>query len=385
MTALAPDSPEILKRHKILLDVVYGIAYNEKSWQDLASALHNVHRNACFALVSSKARNQVHLVQQVTAGYDSTAIESYQSYYRLINPWATLHVAAGGPAVVYTTRDAAAAKTQAELLQSEFYADWVRPNNDIREGVGISLGQFNGCTLACSANVPHKAADECIEALRIDFTALARPMAMAMQAAHLTERVSREHSLIEAILHECHSAAFLIDCNASVIEMNGAARRLATRGDGVTVNRQSLLAFAEPNSDDELRLQLHNARLGRYPGDAFVVTRQEGGPLTACLLPALGAAEQGEPIARRLLLLFLLDPWSKEIGVPEHRISRGLGLSRSEARIALGIANGRSTEELARSLKLSRNTVRNHIAAILQKTGCSKQSDIVRLVYELRL
>jgi DNA-binding CsgD family transcriptional regulator len=55
-------------------------------------------------------------------------------------------------------------------------------------------------------------------------------------------------------------------------------------------------------------------------------------------------------------------------------------LTPAEARVAHGIAAGRTAEELARALGISVETVRKHIAAVLAKTGLPRQAALVGLL-----
>ena len=54
--------------------------------------------------------------------------------------------------------------------------------------------------------------------------------------------------------------------------------------------------------------------------------------------------------------------------------------TRSEARLAIALANGMSLDEIAVDMFVSRNTVRSHLRSAFQKAGVSQQSALVSLV-----
>lgn len=56
------------------------------------------------------------------------------------------------------------------------------------------------------------------------------------------------------------------------------------------------------------------------------------------------------------------------------------GLTRSEARVARLLALGRRSEEIADALFVSNTTVAFHLRNLFQKTGASRQSDLVALI-----
>ena len=59
-------------------------------------------------------------------------------------------------------------------------------------------------------------------------------------------------------------------------------------------------------------------------------------------------------------------------------------LSTSSARVAEAYLRADSVKEAARQLGISANTVKTHLATVYERTGCSRQSQLVRLVMSLR-
>jgi DNA-binding CsgD family transcriptional regulator len=65
-----------------------------------------------------------------------------------------------------------------------------------------------------------------------------------------------------------------------------------------------------------------------------------------------------------------------------NHLVRQFALTPAEAELALHLAQGRTIEEAAAAIGISRNTVRNQLAAIFSKTGVNRQADLVRLILE---
>jgi DNA-binding CsgD family transcriptional regulator len=55
-------------------------------------------------------------------------------------------------------------------------------------------------------------------------------------------------------------------------------------------------------------------------------------------------------------------------------------LTPMEARVARGLAGGKTVEDLAGDGGISANTVRVHVRGVLEKTGCHRQIDLVALI-----
>jgi DNA-binding CsgD family transcriptional regulator len=61
-------------------------------------------------------------------------------------------------------------------------------------------------------------------------------------------------------------------------------------------------------------------------------------------------------------------------------LRRRFGLTPAEARLALAVADGNTTREYAEQRGKSVGTVRFQMKQILAKTGCRRQSELVRLI-----
>lgn len=95
------------------------------------------------------------------------------------------------------------------------------------------------------------------------------------------------------------------------------------------------------------------------------------------LLKLDGAAEA--PAAQQLFVLFLCSAQSRP--VPEVETLRMLfGLTRAEARVARLLAQGLRPEAVADELHVSAATINFHVRNLFQKTGVTRQSDLVAQV-----
>ena len=55
-------------------------------------------------------------------------------------------------------------------------------------------------------------------------------------------------------------------------------------------------------------------------------------------------------------------------------------LTPAEARVARGLAAGKTVDDLAGDNGVSPNTVRVQVRGVLEKTGCQRQTDVVALL-----
>ncbi|MCW2274719.1 hypothetical protein GJ654_11775 [Rhodoblastus acidophilus] len=81
----------------------------------------------------------------------------------------------------------------------------------------------------------------------------------------------------------------------------------------------------------------------------------------------------------------VLTPVNAAIAPPQDLVRSLFDFTRSEASVAKGLAQGQTVDDMATKSGVSANTVRSHVRAVLEKTGCSRQADVVRLLVGLTL
>jgi DNA-binding CsgD family transcriptional regulator len=70
----------------------------------------------------------------------------------------------------------------------------------------------------------------------------------------------------------------------------------------------------------------------------------------------------------------------QERNIPPSIISEVFGLTRTEAALALEIAEGATMDEAAAALEIRRNTARTHLRSIFAKVGVRRQTELMRVV-----
>ena len=167
-------------------------------------------------------------------------------------------------------------------------------------------------------------------------------------------------------------------------------------GKHLFANRQAQLLVCEQNGlrlDDSLMaLSKRDSRALKKTLDAALAASQAGEDTTRCLrLPRPGER-------RDLLLLACSLPHPDAMMVsapsvvvmladPEHRgqlsqqmLASLFGLTPGEARIAVALAEGWRTDEIAERLSIATTTVAFHLRNLFQKTDTHRQADLIALL-----
>jgi DNA-binding CsgD family transcriptional regulator len=82
----------------------------------------------------------------------------------------------------------------------------------------------------------------------------------------------------------------------------------------------------------------------------------------------------------RCAAALVLTPVTLPQAPPVELVQSLFDLTPAEARVARGLASGKTVEDIATDGGTSPNTIRTHVRGVLEKTGCNRQVDIVALL-----
>lgn len=214
--------------------------------------------------------------------------------------------------------------------------------------------------------------------------------ALASLSQRLTETATLSTAVGRVVLSNVGNAlgfikraAIALDRFGSVLDVNAPAEAVLAGGDITMVgqrlvirDRRAQLAFN--NFLDRLRMTTDLEALGAPP----IVIRRDGRlPIVIRVLPVDGAARSPFLGARAILILSGVDEGEAE---QLAMLRQAFGLTLSEARIALRLANGKSLEEAAQEMGIALETARSHLKSVFRKTATHRQGELVALVARLR-
>jgi DNA-binding CsgD family transcriptional regulator len=97
------------------------------------------------------------------------------------------------------------------------------------------------------------------------------------------------------------------------------------------------------------------------------------------VITPIRVADQGPGPERCYAALFLSDP-EQGMAPPTELLHQLYGLTPAEAALACELASGRSLEETAEDLGVTRGTARQRLGHVFLKTATSRQAALVRLL-----
>ena len=85
-------------------------------------------------------------------------------------------------------------------------------------------------------------------------------------------------------------------------------------------------------------------------------------------------------IFTRSTAVLVLTPMTLPTAAPVELVRSLFDLTAAEARVARGLANGKTVDDIATDSAVTVNTVRAQVRGVLEKTGCARQVDIVAML-----
>lgn len=165
----------------------------------------------------------------------------------------------------------------------------------------------------------------------------------------------------------------LVSPDGTLDQANHAAQRMLSRGDAFRLT-EGKLRLVDPNLED------HFSSFRRGSGPERMLMRMMR--RHARREPHLVLAQQ---VADGEAVLLLVMDGEDRGRLTEKMLMASLGLTRAEARVALGAIHGHAVPRIAKALKLSPHTVRAHLKRVFRKLGINSQKELVVMTMKMSL
>lgn len=358
------------------LDQLYTAVADQTQW---ASTLE---RFADLLQGSSVFLSRLSLVDgrgpTLTARIDPYWRRAYNEHYSAMNPYARAAdpqaFLRGWTPKIVTGNDWL---DDDALQDSPYYNEFMRPQ-DVRSVMFSRLAARELRICAITVNRPQSRGAFTPD----DMATAQRVHPHLIRAFRLAENLAATGGLVAGLgtaLEHSPYALALLDSSGGVVRMNRAAERLDADQRTLRVTN-GRFAARKPSDDNKLQALIAAATAGHAPrsGAISLAAPELALPLNIQVSPT--SAEPNSIFETpRGAILSIADP---NLVAKQSADSMRLRFhfTPAEARIAEQAARGRSAREIAAALRLSVNTVRRHLQVLLEKTGASRQADLVQIL-----
>lgn len=354
-----------------LLDLLYRAAGDDAGWKHFLKRLVEQLPSATASLVLFDPQKKRHSID-LNAGLSGEATRLYNQHYAAIDEW---YLRARGRINEGWVGDGRKLCPHEELVRTEFYNDFLRPFGWLHECAAVL--EMRGSTLSVLALLRDEHRPEFSSR---DIALISRLVPHLQRALHLHRRIVDLKVTNEATRWALDQVAFgvvLLAPNGYVLTANAQAERMAAQG-VIRLTRSGLHAVSI-REDDELQAAIRAAgsALDFSPSDgSMVLSQRDGGRIAVLVAPI--RVDSISPGAAVGVFLSVLKPGG---ATSRTGVLRALfQLTPAEARLADLLGSGTSLPEAAEILRVSRETVRTQLKIIFQKTGTSRQAQLVRLI-----
>jgi DNA-binding CsgD family transcriptional regulator/PAS domain-containing protein len=316
-------------------------------------------------------------IQLYEYGYPAEDVKTYFLKYAALNP---LFVARR----LFPVGQAVTAEmliSEEELLQSRFYVEYAQPRK-LRHLMTIELLRTGHRSAGISGvryehQPPYAAKD--IELFQLLSPHLCRACAIA-DALDLRTITSQ---VLETTLDNLAAGVYLTDREGRVVYMNSAAERQTRTSNAVQILNNRLSARSRDVSMS-LSKAIADAARDETASDsgshAVALPDGDGAGLVATVLPLDRGMRRtvSTPFAA-CAAVFIQDP-NVAPPLPGEAFAKLYNLTGGELRVLLALAPGLNVKEAADMIGISASTAKTHLQHIFEKTGTSKQTELLQLL-----
>jgi len=317
------------------------------------------------------------------ANFDPHFVASFAAYYFKINPWQNVVISSPPAPIVGWAHEAVPIR---ELEKTEFYAGWVKPQDNVATGFSTMLVKEKGRFVNLSANVNPKYMKEAKAAAR-DIAVVGPHLRRAFELYRQLHGARVQQDGYQSVLNALLAAVFIVDANGSIQFANAKGECLLREERVVKSSATGRLCFVDSQDDRAVTESMRRAAMRLDGGEREIIPLHVAVPghhlafVTALSMQRDAPARRGSkfflPVAP--IAVFIVD--SSEMPQAElNTVARALKVTRAEARLTLALLHDKNLKQYADENAVSFHTARAQMRSLLEKTGTHRQAALLRLI-----
>jgi DNA-binding CsgD family transcriptional regulator len=365
------------------LQVLYSAPLQEDQWQRFLTRICEYTGSNLGVFISADTGSGLAVLSANAGKADLAAVSNYNRRYAKSDPFRTAVVRrcrTRSPVGVYAEDELIPTE---EFLRTEIYQGLLGPANLRYAAITI---------LACTVRIL-----DAISLWRTPEEGPADPDSkhlLELLVPHIQTALQVRRALgvndqrlacAEAMANASSTAVFMVSRSGQIRHCNSAAEHLMRTGEGLVSSNGRLRACESRTNATLLKLfqdaALSSLSISEPQPSHFLSLERPSGKRSLQLI-ATPLPETHRQRSSADLLLLITDP-ERPPNFPDDALRALYDLTRAEAEVANGLLMGYSAEEIACLRRVSTGTVRQQLKSMLNKTGTSRRSDMVRLFMTL--
>jgi DNA-binding CsgD family transcriptional regulator/PAS domain-containing protein len=266
-----------------------------------------------------------------------------------------------------------------EFRAGRFYREWAQPQGWIDAANAVLEKTATSCAYL---TVLRSEASGMVDAeMRRRMGLIVPHVGRAVRTGKVIDLSHSEAATFADILDGLSPAIFLVDADGHIVHGNAASRSMLDSGDLLRAVHNRL-TFTDPQNEEALSDAIA-AAASEEPcekGSAVPLRGHTGERYVAHVLPLAGGERHKAGIASTVIAALFVRKAELATAPPSEIIGKTYKLTPTELRVLLAIVNVGGVRQVAGNLGVADTTVKTHLGRLFEKTGVSRQSDLVKLV-----
>jgi DNA-binding CsgD family transcriptional regulator len=268
-----------------------------------------------------------------------------------------------------------------ELAQTELYRQWAQPQGLV-DFLSVVLDRT---TVSCSmfGVFRHERNGLVDEQARRQMRLIAPHIRRAVVIGRMFEFKAAEVATFVDAFNGLSTAMYLVAAEGRLIHANAAGSAILAQGDIL-----SSVAGRLVTSDAEVQRTLRDVFAAAGQGDAALGIKgiavpligKDGERYVAHVLPLMSGARRRAGIDRAAVAALFVRRAALVTSSTSQVIGEAFKLTPTELRVLLAIVEVGGIPEVATAFGVADTTVRTHVNRLFEKTGVTRQADLVKLV-----
>jgi DNA-binding CsgD family transcriptional regulator len=368
------DEPEQVSQ---LIGDIYDAALDRGLWPSVLEKTCAYVQGACAALVAQDPfanSGQFYFSWGVDPDYERLYLDKYIR----LNPATYAAVARSEVGEVGST---GTQMPYDEFVGSRFYREWAQPQGYC-DSVWTIL-EKSATAFAALSVLRHERNGVADDGARGRLGLLAPHFRRAVAIGKVIDLHKVEAAALADTLDGLGAAMFLVDAEARIVHANTSGHALLGESDVISMLSGRLHAN-DPNGAQALldafaAAQAGDAAVGAK-GIAVPLAAGDGARWIADVLPLTSGARRQAGVSYAAVAAVFVRKAALDLPSPLETIANLYKLTAAEMRVLMGIIEVGGVPEVAPVLGISETTVKTHLQHVFEKTGTSRQADLVKLV-----
>ena len=264
-----------------------------------------------------------------------------------------------------------------EFKAGRFYREWAYPQGWVDAANAVLEKSATGC--AYLSVVRSQASGMVDEEMRRRMRLIVPHVRRAVRTGRVIDLSQAEAATFAGMLDGLSPAIFLIGVEGQIVHGNAAGRSVLDKGDLLRAVHGRLTAI-DPQADQALHGAFVAAAKEASKGSALPMKGRSGERYVAHVLPLSAGGKRRAGAASNAVAALFVRKAELEAEPSSEVIGRTYKLTPTELRVLRAIVNIGGVRQVAGNLGVADTTVKTHLGRLFEKTGVSRQADLVKLV-----